>query len=1011
LEEPEVVDEPVAAPHDASSIIAAELHDAGFEDPSEVGRGGCGVIYRCRQAGLDRTVAVKVLATDLVDSRARFEREQQVMAKLTSHPNVVTVLQVGHTSGGHPFLVMPYFRQGCLQTRLQHRGRLSVGETLRVGLKVAGALASAHQLEIVHRDVKPANILFTDYGEPALTDFGIAHISSGFRTARGTFTGSPAFTAPEVIEGEGSSAASDVYGLGATLFCALTGHAAFERRQGEQMVAQFVRIAHEPLPAIVDDDIPADVAKVVQHAMATDPDKRPDAAELGDYLHELCTAHGTVTEDGSTSQSPRPARRIETHRPARGTAGNLPKPIPSFIGRGAELVELRKTMSASRLVTLTGAGGVGKTTLAIHGVQHLDRPVADGVWLVELADLRDPDLVIDVMATTLKVRNQSARPLIEVLVDFLRHRDALIVLDNCEHLIDDVAKLVDTLLRDCPSLKILATSRESLDIGGEAVMPLAPLPCPAADGDLTLSGFASYAAGSLFVQRARAATPGFTLTAENADSVARICRRLDGLPLAIELAAARSRALSAAQIADGLTDRYALLTRGQRGAPQRQQTLTWCVEWSYDLCSVDEQELWAQLSVFAGSFEPSAAHHICGGAMPIDKFLDLLSSLVEKSILSRTEHDGFVRLRMLETLREYGKMRITDADGFQSLRRRHGEWCDRLLADANAQWFGPRQIAWIHRLMVEMPNLREALLFSLTESPVTAMRMTASLRRAWVFHGMLSEARRWADLALDAPAPLDPHQRVRSLCASAWIAIAQGDLPVAEKRLLEARRGLGSSDDPLSAGLIHFLNGFIGMLVGDSARGFSYCHRALATSDDFEVQNSSMITLGFLYETVGDHDQSLLWFERALALAESQRDTVQRSHALASLGMGRWRQGRTEDAKRLLQEGLRLARLADDPWTGTQMLEISAWIAAASGDARGAAMLLAAASALSRAIGAPELPTFGGVGPFHEDSERRAREDLGAIEFEAAWRKGTSLTFEQAIAVALQDNNIDVSIR
>src|SRR5262245_23985291 len=239
--------DPFATQHDVSGSVTAELAAAGFEDALEIGRGGFGVVYRCTQPSLDRTVAVKVLTAELDEENcARFCREQRAVGRLTGHPNVVYVLEVGTTDNGHPFLVMPYHPQDSLHTRIRHRGPLQLKDVLRLGVKLAGALNTAHHLGIVHRDVKPGNVLLTDYGEPALTDFGIAHIAGGFETVAGVLTGSPAFTAPEIIAGQSPSPAADVYGLGATLFAALTGHAAFERRSGEQVVAQFMRITTEP---------------------------------------------------------------------------------------------------------------------------------------------------------------------------------------------------------------------------------------------------------------------------------------------------------------------------------------------------------------------------------------------------------------------------------------------------------------------------------------------------------------------------------------------------------------------------------------------------------------------------------------------------------------------------------------------------------------------------------------------------------------------------------------------
>jgi serine/threonine-protein kinase PknK len=287
--------DPFSTQRDVGLAVGAELSAAGFDDADEIGRGGFGIVYRCSQPGLDRAVAVKVLTAELNENRERFLREQRAMGRLTGHPNIVGVLQVGETESGYPYLVMQYHREGSLEARIRRLGPLALDEVLRLGVKMAGALATAHRLEIIHRDVKPGNILSTEYGEPALSDFGIAHISGGFKTATGTFTGSPAFTAPETLGGDPPTEASDVYGLGATLFCALTGHAAYERRSGEQVVAQFLRIATESAPDLRESGIPEDVSSVIEKAMSRDPNDRPTAIELGEELRRVQASHGFVS--------------------------------------------------------------------------------------------------------------------------------------------------------------------------------------------------------------------------------------------------------------------------------------------------------------------------------------------------------------------------------------------------------------------------------------------------------------------------------------------------------------------------------------------------------------------------------------------------------------------------------------------------------------------------------------------------------------------------------------------
>jgi serine/threonine-protein kinase PknK len=1004
-----VGDDLFATQHDVGGDIAAELSAAGFGDAREIGRGGYGVVFRCRQEALQRVVAVKVLTVKRDEGRARFVREQDAMADLTGHPNIVPVFQVGETESGRPFLVMPYCAQGCIQQRIARLGVLEVAEVLRLGVKMAGALATAHRAQIVHRDVKPANILYTDYGEPALGDFGIARTAGGFETATGLLAGSPAFIAPEILSGEGPSAASDVYGLGASLFAGLTGHAAFERRAGEGVMAQFVRITKEPLPDLREHGIPAAAAAVVDLAMARNPSDRPSARELGELIQKAQARLGLSVAE-MTSRDRLEVDRSPTRAaagPATGGSGRgrLPSTVAGFVGRDTELADLHELLSASRLVTLIGVGGVGKTTLAAHAAAELGQRFSDGVWWVELAELREGALVTQVVAAALGVRDQMGRALTEALVDFLRRRQALVILDNCEHLVGDVAKLAEALLWECPRLQILATSREVIDIEGEAVLRLDPLSCPTLGDDPTMRTLAGYEAVQLFVQRARAAVPGFELDAGNAAAIARCCARVEGLPLAIELAAARMRVMSAGDIAEQLSDRFGLLTRGRRGAVSRRQSLAACVEWSYALCSPAEQQLWCRLSVLAASFDLPTARDICGEDMPAGEFLDLLCALVDKSILIRTEHHRVARFRLLETLRDYGHDRLTDSERLR-LSRRHANWYHRLLADVDAQWFGPQQAECVLRLTREMPNIREALQFSLTDSPAMAVEITAPLLRFWVFHAMFSEGCQWANRALAAIPAAPSVQRIRALSIAAPLAFQRGDLAAGASLLTEARELLNVVDDPISRGRINLLDGHSTLLTGDVEHGRDCLRRAMAATDDFEVQTNAMLIAGWLDLISGDADGALAWFEKSLAAAESRGDWSRRAQAMGSVGAAHWRLGDPHRAHQLYQQATQLALRVNDSYAVANGLEVMAWITESLHQPRQAVLLMAAAAEISRVKGA--MLIFGFVGGFHAECERRIREQLTPEQFQQAWDEGAALNMSNvARAISVADSAFD----
>jgi ATP/maltotriose-dependent transcriptional regulator MalT len=482
-----------ASPRDLFADIPAELHNAGFEDVAEIGHGGFGVVYRCAQPLLDRTVAVKVLTADLdQENLDRFLREQHAMGRLSGHPNIVTILQVGTTTTGRPFIVMPYHAKNSLEALIREHGPLDWCETLRIGVKLAGALDAAHRANILHRDVKPGNILLTEYGEPELTDFGIARMAGGFQTATGVITGSPAFTAPEVLEGTTPTPASDVYSLGATLFCALTGHAAFERRSGERVVAQFLRITSQPVPDLREHGFPVDVAAVIERAMVRDPAARPaGATAFGDELREVQRTSGVAVDEMA-----RPVELGVEHRtspvaasqvlrdtgatptpPTPATKYRPPVPTRSLVARD-RLSDVLRAGGRRRLVLIHAPSGFGKSTLAAQWREELDRDgVAVGwltiddddnnvVWflahLVELVRRVRPALAASLSQALDEHGDDAARYVLTALIDEIHEKD-----DRMALVIDDWQRVSDTattaalgflLEHGCHHLQIIVTS-------------------------------------------------------------------------------------------------------------------------------------------------------------------------------------------------------------------------------------------------------------------------------------------------------------------------------------------------------------------------------------------------------------------------------------------------------------------------------------------------------------------------------------------------------------------------
>ncbi|MFI9412447.1 ATP-binding protein [Nocardia gamkensis] len=690
----------------------------------------------------------------------------------------------------------------------------------------------------------------------------------------------------------------------------------------------------------------------------------------------------------------------------RSGPGNLPLELTSFVGRRTEISEVRNLLSASRLVTLTGSGGVGKTRLALRAASNSRRGFPEGVWLVELADVSDPALLVEVVAATMGVRDESAERLLEILVGYLSSRQLLLVLDNCEQLVDAVAELAETLLRACPDLRVLATSREPLNVAGEVLLRVSPLTAPDPDREPSMQGLARFDAVTLFADRAAAAVAGFELDEDNKAAVAGICARLEGVPLAIELAAARIRTMSPRQILRRLDDRYALLTRGSRTAPTRQQTLRWCVDWSYELCTALERRWWARLSVFAGGFELDAAEQICGFDLAAHSALDVLSSLMDKSILLREETDGIVRFRMLETLRDYGREKLRGSGEEKDLRRRHRHWYRRLALDWESEWVGARQPEWIARLDREQPNLREALESFLSDDADGAadagMSTAAALFEFWNFRGLYGEGRAWLDRVLAQPRAHSIPDRVNAFRADSQLAAAQGDFQAATALLEQGRALAEQSPTPVVEARIAYAEGALALAGGDSARARAAFARALTSLGPEGPDNlrfSALTLLGWAYELSGDTARAATCYQQILSATQTSGEILHRSAALRGLGVAAWRQGERHRARRLLENSLRLNQRLNNPFVAAFGLEALAWTVEHGDEERGAVLMGAAQGAWP--AGSSVASVFPNMARFHREGEQRMRRELGERRFEAALRRGRAMGMDAAAAYAV----------
>lgn len=759
-------------------------------------------------------------------------------------------------------------------------------------------------------------------------------------------------------------------------------------------------------------------------------------ADLGEHQLKDLAAPLRIFQavaDGLTSEFP-PLKTLDA-RP-----NNLPRQLTSFVGREHELAEAREILASAPLLTLTGPGGVGKTRLSLQlGIDLLDE-FEDGVWVCELGALGDEGLVLPVIAASLGVSEQPGRPLAATLLDHLRSRHALVLLDNCEHLLRSCATHAFGLLSGCPSLRILATSREALGITGESVLNVPSLRLPEI-GRITSAAQASrWEAVQLFVDRAGAAQSGFRLTDENARSVVQICQRLDGIPLALELAAARVRALPVEQIAARLDDRFRLLTGGSRVAVTRHQTLRATIDWSYDLLSDQERAVLRRLSVFAGGCTLAAAEAICSGdGIPEEDMLDLLTRLVDKSLLVAEAAEGESRFRPLETVRQYARERLLDAGDAESAFRRHRDWYLALVERAKPDFFaGPAPARWLTVFDREHDNLRAALEWTSgePEGAPAGLRMAAALWRYWEIRGFLTEGRRWMERTLLATDGEVSQLRANALTGAGILAQIQGDYRSAlayHEESLALHRQLGN---PRSIAFAANNLANVATDQGDYARArelYEESNEIVLAQGDRHGAAIGLTNLADVMWRQGDIDKARATFEESASILKSFGDRFGTAFSLDKAALAEARAGDLETARNLhdqalgisqelgdergvarslmhladlaLQQGdrprakelhrqcLRIRQgLRDMPGMASAMEKL-AWVLAPD-SAEEAARLLGAAEALRASINAPMPPT---ALADYEETVRTISSSVGPEAFEELRLQGRSMDADEAV--------------
>jgi predicted ATPase/DNA-binding CsgD family transcriptional regulator len=691
--------------------------------------------------------------------------------------------------------------------------------------------------------------------------------------------------------------------------------------------------------------------------------------------------------------------RLTMARPIR-RPGNLPAEATSFIGRRRELAELRKKLTTARLVSLVGPGGVGKTRLAIRIGTGLTRSFRDGAWLVELAEVRDPALVGNATLAALDLRDQSATEPRALLLSYLRDKELLLVVDNCEHLLEAAALLVADILKAAPGVRVIATSREPLSVPGEHVLPIPPLELPRVQADESLDQLRQNASVELFVERASAASGRFELTDSNRAAVVDLCRRLDGLPLAIELAAVRTRVLSVEQILDRLADRFGLLTGGSRAALPRHQTLRTTIEWSHDLLASDERTLLRRLCVFAGRFTLEDVESVCtSDDMPAARALDVLSSLVDKSLVMRADTPGPACYRLHETMREFAALELLEAGEDEAVELGCVEYyVSRCRQSEEGTRY--RLVEWLGWMDMEVDNIRSVLRRCLVHADVSrGMDLMVSLRWYWATRAT-TEGVRWLDELL-ATGLGDPEPRARAEYLRGFLAVLLVDptaaIPALE-RAAAADREAGRLR-PLAPSLS--MASIAANMAGDRASARLLLDEAQAVTAGLDDIPATLTLLqarslgGFF---AGDLEAASAASAEGERLSREVGDLYTLKVWLLNLGTVALIAGELAASKPLLAEALRIAHQIDDRVQLAYLLDAMGCHAAGSGQARLAAQLLGAADTVRTGTGASVMPF---LAPLMGQARASAIAALGASRFEAEFKAGSRLGRDAAVRLAL----------
>ncbi|MBA4184055.1 MAG: protein kinase [Acidobacteria bacterium] len=1022
--------------NETTNSLSDDSRIAHYRIVRKIGAGGMGEVYLAEDTKLDRKVALKILPPEFAedaDRMSRFVREAKAASAL-NHPNIITIHEIGEAGGTH--FIATEFIDGKTLSDYAKSNSLNYKSTLEIAIQVASALDEAHQAGIVHRDIKPDNVMVRKNSLVKILDFGIAKLSAPTSTdeeaataikggtSPGMIIGTANYMSPEQAKGREVDARTDIFSFGAVLYEMLTEQQPFT---GETINHTIVAILEKEPPPVSQfvKDCPAELEMIIQKTLAKNADNRYQSAK--ELFNDLKSLHKRLEfeDELERNQSPNKNSDAETQifkaesseETPSFPPSNLAQNLSPIIGRKKELAEVKKLLKREnvRLVTMTGIGGAGKTRLAQAVAQSLLNDFKDGVFFVELDAITNAELVASTVAQRLGLKEAGEKPILEILKDYLRDKQILLVIDNFEQVIAAAPNIAE-LLSVAAKLKILITSRTVLHLSSEREFVVPPLSFPADVSQVSLDELSNYEAIKLFVERARNAKSNFVLQEENARSVTEICVRLDGLPLAIELAAARVKILSPQMILTKLENSLKLLTGGARDLPARQQTMRGAVEWSYELLSEDEKKLFRRLAVFAGGFTIESAEAVCADyelQMTNDEpsedrieVLDLVASLVDKSLLAAKEQTGGeTRFRLLEVVREYALESLETSGEAEAMRRRHADYFLALGEASEPHLQGAESAEWLNRLEEEHDNLRAALAYLLERDAIMAARLAAAIRSYWTLHNHLVEGRKSLKAALERGAAAPAAVRFKMLNGLALAARLQGDYAAAREAYEEGLAEGKAANDLQQITMSSLGLGVVAKRQGDYSAARQIFEEGLAISRKLNDKSGIAITLnmlGDLARTEGNNAAARPLLEEALALHKQNGNKEGICISLGNLGAVAYDENDLLTAHSHYTDALAAARELGNKIDISLSLDGFAALAAKHGDAERATRLAAVAEHLRELIGY-EMETADLS--FRDAYLAELRAVLDEADFSIAYEQGRNLKLEEAVALCLEETD------